>query len=110
MFFKQDEPAEQVLRIFAESGIEFPCIAKPDIGGKGRGVEKIFSNDDLVAYTRKINMDFLVQEFVTHTKEVGIFYIRMPDEPKGFVSGIVAKEFLIVFCLKTDQFNIFKRF
>ena len=80
----------------AGSGILFPCIAKPDIGGKGRGVEKLHALGDVTVYAAKIKMDFLVQEFIAYPEEVGIFYCRMPDKSDGFISGIVAKEFLIV--------------
>lgn len=96
LFFKVGTDAAEILNSVAVSNISFPCIAKPDIGGKGRGVEKIKSLNDIAAYAIKIKMDFLVQELITFPEEVGVFYCRMPDEPDGFISGIVAKEFLIV--------------
>ena len=96
LFFKLGTNAEVILQAVADSGIAFPCIAKPDIGGKGRGVEKIYALEDIAGYAAKIKMDFLVQEFIPYPEEVGIFYCRMPDQPNGFISGIVAKEFLIV--------------
>ena len=96
LFFKDGTNAAEILQAVAASGISFPCIAKPDIGGKGRGVEKIYALEDIAGYATKIKMDFLVQEFIAYPEEVGIFYCRMPDEPDGFISGIVAKEFLIV--------------
>jgi hypothetical protein len=96
LFFKLGTDEKAMLQEVAGSGISFPCIAKPDIGGKGRGVEKIYALEDIAGYAAKIKMDFLVQEFIPYPEEVGIFYCRMPDEPDGFISGIVAKEFLIV--------------
>jgi hypothetical protein len=96
LFFKQETDTKEILQVVANSGISFPCIAKPDIGGKGRGVEKIYALQDIAGYAARIKMDFLVQEFIPYTEEVGIFYCRMPDKPDGFISGIVAKEFLIV--------------
>ena len=96
LFFKFGTSAEVILKTVADAGISFPCIAKPDIGGKGRGVEKIFALEDIAGYAERIKMDFLVQEFIAYPEEVGVFYCRMPDQPDGFVSGIVAKEFLIV--------------
>ncbi|HEX2683968.1 MAG TPA: hypothetical protein VHL77_08540, partial [Ferruginibacter sp.] len=96
LFFKQGTAAAAITSTVEHSGISFPCIAKPDIGGKGRGVEKIKKLQDLESYAKRINMDFLVQELIGHTKEVGIFYCRMPNEPVGRITGIVAKEFLIV--------------
>ena len=41
-------------------------------------------------------MDFLIQEFIAYPEEVGIFYCRIPGESDGFITGIVAKEFLII--------------
>lgn len=96
LFFKKGQPADEILAAVKQSGIVFPCIAKPDIGGKGRGVEKIENLDGIATYAVKIDMDFLVQELISYKEEVGIFYIRMPDKTDGFISGIVAKEFLIV--------------
>jgi hypothetical protein len=96
LFFKLGTDVSEILQTVATSGIAFPCIAKPDMGGKGRGVEKIYALQDIASYAARIKMDFLVQEFIPYPEEVGIFYCRMPDEPNGFISGIVAKEFLIV--------------
>ncbi len=96
LFFKCGADETEILDTVTGSGISFPCIAKPDIGGKGRGVEKLQKLEDVITYAAKIKMDFLVQEFIAYPEEVGIFYCRMPDKPDGFISGIVAKEFLIV--------------
>lgn len=96
LFFEKGTEVAAIMQSVKNSGISFPCIAKPDIGGKGRGVEKIYSLNDLPGYANRINMDFLVQEFVDYPEEVGIFYCRMPGTEHGFVTGIVAKEFLIV--------------
>ena len=96
LFFKFGTNTAEILNTVAGSGISFPCIAKPDMGGKGRGVQKIDELEDIASYAMRIKMDFLIQEFIPYPEEVGIFYCRMPDEPDGFISGIVAKEFLIV--------------
>ncbi|MBK8610495.1 MAG: D-alanine--D-alanine ligase [Chitinophagaceae bacterium] len=96
LFFKAGTDVADILKAVEQAGIVFPCIAKPDIGGKGRGVEKIHDLPGIVSYAARIKMDFLVQEFIPYPEEVGIFYCRLPDQPTGFISGIVAKEFLIV--------------
>ena len=96
LFFTKDTAAADILKTVAASGISFPCIAKPDIGGKGRGVEKLFTLEDIATYAAKIKMDILVQQFIAYPEEVGIFYCRIPGEYNGFITGIVAKEFLIV--------------
>ncbi len=94
--FPRGAGPDEVLDARAASGILYPCIAKPDIGCKGKGVQKIYSDDELSVYSRKINMDFLVQEFISLPQEVGVFYCRIPGEENGKVTGIVAKEFLII--------------
>lgn len=96
LFFKKDTAAADVIRTINTSSIKYPCIAKPDIGGKGRGVQKVYNDEDVARYASRINMDFLIQEFIPYPEEVGIFYIRIPGEENGFISGIVAKEFLIL--------------
>ncbi len=96
LFFKNGTAAAEVLKTLAESGISFPCIAKPDIGCKGRGVEKMYEAGQVVTYLSRINMDFLIQELILFPEEVGIFYGRIPGEADGFITGIVAKEFLII--------------
>jgi hypothetical protein len=78
------------------SKIKYPMIAKPDIGMRGMGVKKILNEKELKEYAQQSSLNFLVQEFITLEKEVGIFYIRIPGEEKGFISGIVGKEFLTI--------------
>jgi len=78
------------------SGINFPLIAKPDIGMKAFAVEQIVNKNELLAYRQKVPFDFLIQEFIEYPKEAGIFYVRLPGENKGKITGIVSKEFLTV--------------
>lgn len=96
LFFKKDAAAGEVITAVSASGIRYPCIAKPDIGCKGMGVQKIYSDEDIKAYVKRINMNFLIQEFIAWPQEAGVFYCRMPGEEEGFISGIVSKEFLII--------------
>jgi hypothetical protein len=87
---------EEVKNQTAFNGISFPCIAKPDIGLRGSAVSKIDNLEELENYTQKANFDYLVQDLIPFENEVGIFYVRFPHEKKGRITGIVAKEFLIV--------------
>jgi hypothetical protein len=74
--------------------LPFPLIAKPDIGLRGLGVKKIHCLDELLAYHRLSKVDYLLQAFVPYTKEVGVFYYRLPGQKRGTVSGMVGKELL----------------
>ncbi len=79
-----------------DAKINFPFIVKPDIGLKGLGVEKVQNKAELASYIKKISSDFLIQELIEYPNEIGIFYVRHPNEKIGRVTGIVSKEFLTV--------------
>jgi hypothetical protein len=88
--------AEEVVGATLLKGLSFPMVGQPDIGGRGRGVKILKTNDDLIAYARKATLDFHVQAFVHYPLEAGIFYHRFPNEEKGRLTGIVSKQFLTV--------------
>jgi len=90
---KEISPYEMLL---ACRQLSYPLIAKPDIGMRGLSVQKLESEEDLIHYSHSSKVDFLVQEFIPYENELGIFYYRYPNEKKGYISGIVAKEFLKV--------------
>ena len=87
---------EKVLDIIHESGLQFPLIAKPDIGLRGSAVKKINTLEELKSYTSKADFDYLVQDLISYPNEIGVFYVRYPHQKEGRITGIVAKEFLIV--------------
>ncbi len=78
---------EQVLA----SGIPYPFYCKPDIGGKGRGVEKIEDEEQLKHYHNRAPVHYLVQAAIPYKNEIGVFYCRLPGKSAGFISGIVGK-------------------
>lgn len=87
---------QNVLSQIEKAQINFPFIAKPDIGLRGSAVKKIQSVDELKDYHNKANFDYLIQDLIPYKNEVGIFYVRFPNEERGKITGIVAKEYLIV--------------
>jgi hypothetical protein len=87
---------EEILKTIQISGIQYPFIAKPDIGLRGSAVKKIHNSEELELYNQKANFDYLVQDLIPFEKEVGIFYVRYPNEKSGRITGIVSKEFLII--------------
>jgi hypothetical protein len=87
---------ENTLQRMLQAGIEFPCIAKPDIGMKALAVKQIHNIEQLVDYQNKFDRDFLIQEFIDFPNELGIFYVRMPDQQNGKITGIVSKEYLTI--------------
>ncbi|TDP57791.1 D-alanine--D-alanine ligase [Flavobacterium dankookense] len=95
-YIKENLPFEEVENILKKAAINFPFITKPDIGLRGSAVKKIENIEDLKNYHIKANFDYLLQELIPFPNEVGIFYVRFPNELSGKITGIVAKEFLIV--------------
>ena len=96
VLIKKGTSIDEILRQGQEAEVRYPFIAKPDIGMKGLGVDKIKDEHELQVYLNKISDDFLIQELIYFPNEVGIFYVRMPDEKAGRITGIVLKEFLSV--------------
>ena len=89
-------PFTEVLKKVQEIGLQFPLIAKPDIGLRGSAVKKIENLSELETYNSKANFDYLVQDLIPFPNEIGVFYVRYPHEKSGKITGIVGKEFLIV--------------
>jgi hypothetical protein len=87
---------EQVLRAIETNGLSLPVIFKPDMGERGWMVRKIKSAADIDQYLSEIKIDFIVQEFVNLPLEYGVFYVRFPSQPNGFVNSITGKDFLSV--------------
>ena len=87
---------QQVLDALQTNGLQLPVIFKPDMGERGWMVRKIKSAEDVDQYLSEIKIDFIVQEFVNLPLEYGVFYVRFPSQPNGFVNSVTGKEFLSV--------------
>ncbi len=83
-------------KLALENGLDFPYIVKPDVGLRGLGVFKIKDRDELESVLPKFKHPVLLQEYVKDPLEVGVFYVRMPWEFHGRITGIVSKHFLTV--------------
>jgi len=105
LLIKTSDPSLEVVQKVEEAGFQPPYIAKPDIGLKGLGVERIGSHQDLLTYQQNLEADFLVQELVEHPMELGVFFVRTPGNKNGMVTGIVQKEFLSITGNGTETFG-----
>lgn len=73
----------------------YPLIAKPDMGERGKNVEKLNTVEDLIRYVKTNNQPFLIQEFIDYPIELGIlFYWDIDGTP--IISSIGKKEFCSV--------------
>jgi len=80
----------------AEHEIDFPFIAKPNIGQRGFAVRIIKSGAELIDYAEKADFEFLIQEKSRHGREAGVFYIREPNAERGELYSITDKDFPFV--------------
>ena len=96
LLFKTGSNIDDIIAGMKRNEINFPVIAKPDIGMRGLLVQKIHSEKELANYISNTKVDFLVQDYIDYENEVGLFYYRYPGAAKGNISGIVGKEFLTV--------------
>jgi len=78
------------------SEMGYPLIAKPNIGERGIWVKKIEDEAQLKKYVSNCPVDFLLQELVDFPIELGVFYVRFPEDKRGRVTSIVRKNFLKV--------------
>lgn len=95
-FLVEDDSFESVLQSIEKQKITYPFIAKPNVGERGQGVSKIHSETELRTYHDRIGVAYLVQSFVDLPLELGVFYYRFPNGPKGVVSSVVQKGFLAI--------------
>lgn len=96
LLFKAEHEMGMLKKKLEWKGMNFPLIAKPDIGERGVKVKLLENDQQLNSYLAVNQVDFLLQEYIDYELEAGIFYYRIPGERKGQLSGIVSKEFLKV--------------
>jgi hypothetical protein len=73
----------------------WPLVLKPDIGERGDGVAIVRSLAELRGYFDRAGGDVLAQEYVPGL-EFGVFYYRLPDEPRGRIFSLTEKRLLSV--------------
>lgn len=96
IFIKENTSSKQLHEIFEKAGFSFPLIVKPDMGLRGSAVKKVNNFNQLFEYNSLANFDYLLQDVIPFSNEVGIFYVRFPNKRNGKITGIVGKEFLEV--------------
>ena len=96
VFIKTGQDIETTKNQILNATIDFPLIAKPDIGFRGFLVQKIDSIEALEIYLNKNDVDVIIQEFIEYKNECGIFYSRIPNQNKGKVTSLTLKKFLTI--------------
>lgn len=82
-------------RFMAAAGLGLPVVVKPDVGQRGEGVVVARDEGTLRRALREARCDLLVQEWVPG-RELGVFYVRLPDEDRGRIFSITDKRMPVV--------------
>jgi len=87
--------ADRIQQRLGPAGLDFPLVAKPDIGCRGAGVKLLQGPRDLAGYLAGFpeGHDLILQSFVPHEGEAGVFYVRLPGEAKGVLMSMTLKYF-----------------
>lgn len=91
---KADGTARNTAKIdafMAETGLEFPLIAKPDLGCVGFGVRKVHDTAEILAILDQSPSDYLIQEYCAYPMEYSIFFVHLPGSKEGFVPSLTEK-------------------
>lgn len=96
IFIETAQQRNEVKDLLENAGLVFPLISKPDVGERGKKVKKIHSLEELKVYFSHTPDRLILQEFIDYPLELGVMYIRLPDEKKGKIYSLVQKKFLTV--------------
>jgi hypothetical protein len=79
----------------AEAGLDYPIIAKPDIGSCGYGVRLVPDSNALSEYLAIFPRDqqLMLQQYLPWAGEAGVFYVRMPGEARGRILSLGLRYF-----------------
>ena len=91
-----DINSADVLKFLQEKNINYPLIAKPDVGERGNEVAKINNDEELFRYNAGATYKYIIQEYISYEIELGVLYSRLPNSNKGKVTSITLKEFLYI--------------
>jgi hypothetical protein len=96
IYIKPNQDFYVVLNEIKKAEITYPLITKPDVGHKGIGVKKIFTEVELATHHQSSKHPYLIQRLVDFEHEIGLFWVRYPNDKNGRLTGIVYKEYLHV--------------
>ena len=83
------------LRAMKEAGLGFPVVVKPDLGWCGFGVRRIDDTAALADYLAQFphGESVMLQQYLDEPGEAGLFYVRHPQQPRGWLLGILLRHF-----------------
>jgi membrane protein DedA with SNARE-associated domain len=89
-------PSRLVSSIEQLADVQYPIVLKPNAGQRGAGVRIVGSRQQAVQYLAQNPGPVLAQEYHPGPFEAGIFYYRIPGEPRGRIFSITDKRFPVL--------------
>jgi hypothetical protein len=92
-----DQPLDiqmsKLSKILKQEDLTFPLVCKPDMGCRGAGVKLVKDLSQLksVLAVYPENSAVICQQLASHELEVGIFYVRCPEDKAGKVVSLTLK-------------------
>lgn len=85
----------QARAALAQAGIEYPLVAKPDIGWQGFGVCRIDNETALSAYLARFpaDADVILQRYVPYAGEAAVLFARGPGMKSGRIESLAFRYF-----------------
>ncbi|MCC5877583.1 MAG: VTT domain-containing protein [Candidatus Sumerlaeia bacterium] len=92
------EEMRRVAQLMKEAGMDFPLVAKPDIGHRGDGVRLLRNRRALAHYLHRFppGEPVILQELAERPNEAGVLYYRFPGEQRGHLLSLTLKDFPVV--------------
>ncbi len=89
-FWSVQSDFDRSLRLLADAGIDFPLVAKPDIGWHGYGVRRIEEPAALREYIAHFpeGAKMLLQRLLPYAGEAAVLYARIPGEETGRIRSL----------------------
>ena len=90
-----DDLLAAALSAMGEAGLAFPVVAKPDLGWCGFGVRRLEDTLELADYLARYPAGeaLMLQRYLDEPGEAGIFYVRHPRQPRGWLLGILLRHY-----------------
>ena len=89
------DDAQAAIALVHRSRLSLPLVAKPDLGCRGAGVRPLRHWAELETYLAAFPAGerLLLQALVDVEGEAGVFYVRLPGEPRGRIFSLTLKYF-----------------
>jgi len=86
---------DQARHAMAGAGLDYPVVAKPDIGRRGFGVKLARNEDELARHLARFGegVRMMIQRYAEGPGEVAVFYLRMPSQARGRILALTIKHF-----------------